>query len=123
MHVDPAATRSLITKLRATGGRGPWLAVLSELLALAHGGARLLHHEERPWSSATFSGSRHRFAFEFVGEDAIAKGEHWLEALPEHEFTIPGQLVADARIAKVEHAMTPGPRLAVEAEVLLLLDD
>ena len=40
--------------------------------------------------------------------------------LPEHEFAIPGQIVADAAILEVEHRLLPEPRLVVQCELLLL---
>ena len=40
--------------------------------------------------------------------------------LPEHEFAIPGQIVADAAILEVEHRLIPEPRLVVQCELLLL---
>ena len=47
-------------------------------------------------------------------------GETFLTLLPEHEFAIPGQLVADASIASVAHSLSPDARLEVEIELLLL---
>ena len=51
-----------------------------------------------------------------------AAGEMLIAALPEHEFTLPGQLVADAAVARVDHEMLPEPKLTVELELLLLVD-
>ena len=42
--------------------------------------------------------------------------------LPDHEFAIAGQLVADAGVSEVEHRMVPDPRLLVRCELLLLED-
>jgi hypothetical protein len=58
----------------------------------------------------------------FTGTQAVACGEQLIAALPDHEFTIPGQLVADATIASVEYENGPEPRMSVEAELLLLED-
>ena len=102
--------------------RRPWLALLSAVLDQAGGKAELIRHAERGWASATFSGTRHSIVLAFAGEDAAAMGEAFLEALPDHEFAIPGQLVADAGIVRTDHALLPEPRLEVEVE-LLLLDD
>ena len=44
------------------------------------------------------------------------------DALPDHEFTIPRQLVADAAVVAVEHTTLPEQRLEVTAELLLLED-
>ena len=39
--------------------------------------------------------------------------------LPEHEFALPGQLVADAAVTAVDHRLEP-PRMQVSCELLLL---
>ena len=131
MYSDPASDRAMIEAAAGTivqHGRRPrtprpWMALLSALLRLAGGKAELVRHAERPWASITFSGSRHSVVLSFSGAEAVAAGEEFIAALPEHEFAIPRQLVADAAIAAVEHALLPEPRLTVEAELLLLEDD
>lgn len=122
MHNDPAASRAMIAQLRKNGLRGPWLPLLAEVLRLAGDQAELLHHGERPWSSATFAGSRHILRLDFAGEAAMDAAEKFIAALPEHEFTLPGRIVADAQVTSVEQMALPQPRMTVEAE-LLLLDD
>jgi hypothetical protein len=87
---------------------------------LAGPDAQFLRHGERPWSSATFSGARHTVSLSFEGENAIGQAETFAAALPDHEFTIPGQLVADAAIAAVER--DNALQVRVEAEFLLLDD-
>ena len=96
------------------------MQLLSALLDLAQGQAELLRHSERSWASVTFSGTRHSVVLAFTGADDVAIGEQVIDALPDHEFTIPGQLVADAAVLRVEHALLPQPRLEVEVEVLML---
>lgn len=122
MHIDPAGNREMERLLERRTARRAWMALLSALLELAGGKAELLRHEERAWASATFSGTRHNVRLAFDGAEAVAAGEHFIEALGEHEFDIRGQIVADAVIIAVEHIAPPRPRLEVEAE-LLLLDD
>ncbi len=123
MQIDPAATRSMLGNAgSARRPREPWARLLDAVLRLGGGQARLLRHAERPWASATFAGTRHTVALTFAGAGAQAAGEAFIAALPEHEFAIPGQLVADAAIASVDQVMLPEPLLTVEAE-LLLLDD
>ena len=125
MLIDPAAERTMLETLRGSlgvTGRGPWLRLLAEVLSLGGPHVEFLRHRERPWSSATFSGSRHRVAMAFNGAEAVRHGERLIALLPDHEFTIPGQLVADATISSVEHQNSPEPRMTVEAELLLLED-
>lgn len=108
---------------RKCGRKGPWHALLSALMELANRKAELVSHSERNWASATFSGTRHEVILSFAGSEAIAAGELFVEALPEHEFAIAGQLVADAEVVAVQHIALPEPRLEVTAELLLLEDD
>jgi len=90
------------------------------LLALGDHRGQVLTHTERAWASITFAGARHVLSILFAGEEAVAAGERFLAALPDHEFAIPGQLVADAAITEVEHRLLPHPRLVATCELLLL---
>lgn len=92
------------------------------LLTLAEAKGVILSHEETPWASITFSGARHEMMIDFSGPDAVAAGERFIAALPDHEFAIPGQLVADAAVSAVSHVMQPEPRLFVTTTLLLLED-
>lgn len=97
-----------------------WLRLLPEVLTLAGGQGHLVLHAERPWASATFSGTRHTITLEFPGAAAVAAGEALIDALPDHEFNVAGQLVADASVTEVQHAALPQPALTVTVELLLL---
>ncbi len=96
--------------------------VREALLMLAEGRASLLTHEEKAWNSITFSGTRHEVMLDFDGAEAVAAGETFIADLPEHEFTIPGHLVADATIREVDHRFGADERMVVTA-VLLLLEE
>lgn len=120
MHIDPNADRTMIAIAGGAKPRRPWMQVLSAVLNLAGGSSELLRHAERPWNSATFSGTRHTIALTFTGDDALAACEAFIEAVPDHEFTISRQLVADATVISVEHEMLPTPKTTVEVELLLL---
>lgn len=96
--------------------------VRAALLLITGGDGTVLSHEEKSWASITFSGTRHEVVMEFCGPEAVAAGEELIEQLPDHEFTLPGQLVADATIAKVDHRFGAMERLEVTA-VLLLLEE
>ena len=112
MTAEPSFTRH--------GRRMPTDRLRAALNALAEGHAQIVSHLEKPWASITFAGTRHTLSLVFEGHDAVAAGEDFIAILPEHEFTIPGQLVADASIAEVEHHLLPVPRLSVQCEILLL---
>ena len=92
------------------------------LLALGDFRGQVITHGEKAWASITFSGARHTLALLFAGEEAVEAGERFIAALPDHEFAIPGQLVADAAVTEAEHRMLPHPRLVVQCELLLLED-
>jgi len=92
------------------------------LMQLTSGHGTVLAHSEKAWASITFAGTRHEVALEFCGPEAVAAGEELIERLPDHEFTLPGQLVADATITEVDHRFGAMERLQVTA-VLLLLEE
>lgn len=102
--------------------RGPAEKLRTALSALAAGKAQVLRHSEQAWASITFSGARHCVELAFEGIEAAKAGEKFIAELPDHEFAIPGQLVADAAILSVDHTMLPDVRLVVKAELLLLQD-
>lgn len=92
------------------------------VIALANHQGQIVDHRETPWASVTFAGARHTLSLLFLGANAVAAGEDFIVALPEHEFTIPGQIVADATISSCDQRMLPSARLAVTCELLLLED-
>ncbi len=89
------------------------------LLELARNQATILAHSEKSWASVTFAGARHRIELLFEGAEAIDAGELFIALLPEHEFDLPGQLVADAAVTEVDHRLQP-QRMQVSCELLLL---
>ena len=115
MRIDPAVLPPPLRKRR----RGVREKLAAALLELADGHGKIAAHTERAWASITFAGARHRVAIVFEGETAVERGECFIAFLPEHEFAIAGQLVADAAVVEVEHRADP-PRLAVTCELLLL---
>jgi hypothetical protein len=108
-------SRAALARVR----RQPRNRLREAVLALAGTEATIASHDETSWASITFAGARHRLKLLFVGETAVAAGELFIAFLPEHEFAIPGQLVADAAVVAVDHQLDP-PHLAVTCELLLL---
>lgn len=98
--------------------KSSWQQVITALLTLSDMKAELVRHAEHPWASASFSGSRHTVTLRFNGIEAAIVGEAMIEELPEHEFTIAGQLVADCSITSTERTVNP---LTLTFEVDLLL--
>ncbi len=113
---NPAPSRCFRAR-RSTADR-----VRAAVRAIAGGQGTLLAHDEKAWASITFAGTRHEVTLEFCGADAVVGGEELIERLHDHEFRIPGQLVADATVTKVDHRFGAMERLEVTA-VLLLLEE
>ena len=99
--------------------RPPRHRLREAVLALAGPHARILAHQETNWASVTFTGTRHRMDLLFEGAEALEAGELFIAFLPEHQFAIPRQLVADATVTAVDHRFDP-PRLELRCEFLLL---
>jgi hypothetical protein len=94
-----------------------------ELQALARGHALFVAHSEKSWASITFAGARHRIDLAFEGAEAVEAAENFIAWLPEHEFALPRQLVADAAVTGVDHRIGPDPRMDVRIELLVLDED
>lgn len=122
MQIDIHADRTMLDTARRRRPRQPRVPLVSAVCALARGKGQLVRHNERAWASVTFSGARHSVVLMFAGDEAVAAGESFIAALPDHEFAIPRQIVADAAVVRVQHTMFPEPRLEVEAELLLIED-
>ncbi len=122
MRIDFAADQAMLDAVHAPHARRPWL----QLLVGGDGAGRRQGRTAAPRRTAL--GQRdllrqpphHRAGF--TGAEAMAAGEAFIAALPEHEFAIPRQLVADAAVVAVEHVAVPEVRMTVEAELLLLED-
>ena len=115
-RLPAAAARSVSApKVR----RAPGERLAEALLILSGGRARITRHIETNWASITFTGARHSFDLVFEGEAAVEVGEDFIEALPEHDFTIPARLVADAEITKVDHRAAP-PLMKISCDLLLI---
>lgn len=110
---SPARPRSR----RSTGER-----LEEALITLSGGLGKVTIHREMPWASVTFSGTRHRVTLCYTGQSEVEAGEFMLAEVEEHEFRIPGQLVADAQVVRVGHELIPDAKLRVELELLLLED-
>ena len=68
------------------------------------------------WASATFTGTRHDLTLTLAPGPAAAA---WLATLPEAEWTIRGQLVADLRVMR---AAVTADRLTAVIEALTVED-
>ncbi len=100
----------------------PGERALRAVVALAGPHAELMEHSEAPWASVTFAGTRHAIVLRYEGWEACDAAEELIAALPDHEFTIPRTLVADAAVVRLDQSLLPEPCMTVEL-ALLLLDD
>lgn len=77
---------------------------------------------ERPWASATFSGARHSLRLQIALPDADAPAPPGLDRLPDHEFALPGQLVADCAVTVEQRHRDAAGRwwLMCEVDVLTI---
>jgi hypothetical protein len=117
MHID---AQTLAPPLPRGPRRTTSERLREELQVLAGGHALIEAHSERSWASITFAGTRHRLDLAFEGEAAIEAGERFIVFVPEHEFSIPRQLVADAAVTSVDHRIGANARMIVRIELLLL---
>ncbi len=115
MHTDSITPRPAKRRSR----RGPRELLAEALLALANDKGRITSHSEKSWASITFAGARHKVELVFEGEEEVEAGECFIAFLPEYEFAIRDQLVADAAVVEVDSTAQP-PRLALTCEILLL---
>lgn len=95
----------------------PATALIRAVLSLAKGDAALEEHRGTAWASATFTGMRHAMRLRFEGASAIETGQWLAGILPEHEFRMPGHLVADIVVADTHrrHEGAPSMTLIIEA--------
>ena len=93
--------------------------VQSQLAELAGVTPIFIEHSVRSWASLTFCGERHTIELVFRGAQDVAAGNRFIQALAEHEFPIPGYLVADAAMTGVRHHIL-AERLSATVELLLL---
>ena len=117
MHTDTGTDRPARKTHRQR--KQPGERLKAAVMELCDSKAVIRSHQERSWASITFAGSRHTLVLAFDGPEAVEAGESLIDLLPEHEFTIPGQLVADAAITEVDHRLDP-PCLTVTCELLML---
>lgn len=103
---------------RPTRGHRTSSSRLIDAVAALAGAAILTEHRETSWASITFAGTRHTMSWLFAG--AVEAGERFIAALPDHEFRIPGCLVAEATIVEVASSQLPEPTMTVKVEFLLL---
>lgn len=98
--------------------RGPDAAtLLARALTLGAEAAgcpiRIAASDWQRWASATFRGARHTLTIEAAPSLAL---DAWLAGLPETEFTLRGNLVADLTVERVVRA----EQVTVEIEALTL---
>jgi len=79
--------------------------------------AQIIRSQDRPWASVTFSGARHWITLHVPSDRAGAL----VAELPEADFNLPGQLVADLAITAT-HALGTETQLDIEALTVIYAD-
>lgn len=101
----------------------PATALIRALLTLAAGHATLEEHRGTSWASATFSGMRHVMQLRFDGDQGVQTADWLARILPEHEFSISGQIVADIAIADRHRRDEGAPSMTLIIEALTVEAD
>ena len=75
------------------------LRLIRQLIKHLGPGAELDRAEEREWASATFSGARHSLWLNLPIADATCAIAGSINTLPDHEFDLAGEIVADCSVS------------------------
>ena len=94
--------------------------LLRSLLDLAGPDAEVRCTETTPWASALYDGARHMIQMELSGEDAEVLAEALKTLLPDAEFLIMGNIVADLSVD--EHVVLDAQRHRLDLSVLTIAD-
>ena len=84
------------------------------------GNADLIESQERPWASATFSGARHIITVRIPVDERDSTVPTLLAKLPDYEFNVPGEIVADCVVSMQRHNRDCDGRLWLLCTVELL---
>lgn len=81
-------------------GANFWRAtIIRQILGHIGPTCELVHAAEREWASATFAGARHIISLRLLLTPADAPAPAALAALPDHEFRLCGEIVADCTVS------------------------
>lgn len=73
------------------------------------------------WQSLTFSGERHEMLLRIPGPGAALVARRIADGLAEHEFDVPGHIVADIAVCGETHE-DPAGAVMLRIEALTLID-
>ncbi len=90
------------------------------LLTMLGPGSELIEAQERAWASATFSGARHKLHLRLPMASAEAPPPAALAALPDHEFDLSGQIVADCIVSHQRREWHPSGQWSLLCQVDIL---
>lgn len=74
------------------------------------------------WRSLTFDGERHYISMRFTGPGAASEAERMLENIGEHEFDLPGAILADIAVTGRCAGLNDGS-VSVALEALTISSD
>ena len=81
----------------------------------------LTDYRSTDWQSLTFIGERHEMELRVPGPGAEQLADRLTERLPDAEFRIPGQIVADIDLVR-EYEMHPDGSITLHIEALTVLE-
>lgn len=84
--------------------------LLEQLMTVLGPTVQVLHAGEREWASITFSGARHHFVLRVPAATYEQRTfQQAVAALPEHEFSLRGEIVADCTVTPDNSSTTSAP--------------
>lgn len=83
-------------------------------------GCELVGAHEREWASATFSGARHSLDLLIQADDEGAALPDAIARLPDHEFDLVGEIVADCAVTIGQRGRSADGRVRIALRVELL---
>jgi hypothetical protein len=92
---------------------------LADALRVLLPGSEIDQIRETDWHSATFAGVRCEIDMRLSGENAANRAREFRDRLPDHEFNLPRNIVADIAVLQITEL---GPQITLSLEALLLGD-
>lgn len=99
--------------------------LIRAVLEVCGEGSELVGAHEREWASATFSGARHSLDLLIQAKDEGGALPDTIARLPDHEFDLAGEIVADCAvtIGQRSRGADGRARLALRVELLTIAAD
>ncbi len=110
----------MLSRSASTASSSTARKLIRTVLPLFGGGAELIEAREREWASATFCGARHVLVLRSRLARADAPAPAALALLPEHQFSLEGEIVADCAVTRVQRTTDADGQSWLTATIELL---